>query len=981
VKKWHLILNNVQSYIKRQKIQQPQYFNIVLISLLIILWLVFGKLLSNDFFDKNFGCFAVLASRDLVFGFLGVLFAIQIPIFILLLETMRDSGFIRRITLPATIRYREIIICYVVLSILLLISPRASFYYLPIFLLIFVSFYAVFKSFKVIFELRNITPIEKDYIRMLFVVIFSLTSENLRRRQKINSVVNKSPYFKQYLINDIDNEVVLIYHQKQGVVADININKLEQKMMNLNEFFTSSQSNNLKNAISDELKPTSFTVIDKYPGDMVKEHDPILRIILKPGCVLSEKDEVWLANCFDMEDRIDEGVFARREELLLDLKQQLKHGVDDNDESEIQKSFEIYKILTSEASRSLLENKKAKEIEYSISDIYGLFNSYWSSDPFSGMLTDISNILCETIDYTIATKSSFSVDAVISGVYGSFLDAMESNSDVVGLVFSEISLLRIIELLSLNNKQKSDELIFSRLKTIMNNSFGHVRYNLKKPNRLESFTKDDLIQIINYRREKIYKLLIYAYKNSNLQGFIFLKSIIDDLFDFSLAREGDASAGNDYKCKFFTLGAYMNNYKDKSDEQKEMFEMVNQYLLKLSDRELTNTLIRCVDEQYYNKYRLEIRDMPADGKMHTVPDFNKKLKSLWIDQMIARPDFNSNSNHYNMELLKKTSAFSDFRNEKKNSFIYGILEERVKNLSDDDVQITKKLFNLVGSFIDIRHQYEKDCIVNADLDQKKILDFRSDIISSYQKESLTYIQFKKSKNLLLVSQSGLRKGFLHTTWNRMQDKYGFMNEWHTVVVHSPEQFGRNIAYNQDKSVFEEMLNNIQPQFVITDFQSWIDKITSLGKKDWLFLLVNKNPWVLAHYGDDVMTKYVSENITNGKVEIKINKSKKVIEEFYDEDLPSGLYAISLEDIGKLTVKGKKSDIVKVNIDAFSNNKKLLNQLLNQPPEWLKSKGNETEQRDFLMTQVRLFVQHVFKYQPSKKQIILYYPMEKDDIWD
>ena len=230
-----------------------------------------------------------------------------------------------------------------------------------------------------------------------------------------------------------------------------------------------------------------------------------------------------------------------------------------------------------------------------------------------------------------------------------------------------------------------------------------------------------------------------------------------------------------------------------------------------------------------------------------------------------------------------------------------------------------------------------------------------------------------------MSQSRLSKGFLYTTWNGIQDKYGFMKKWHTVVVHSPEQFGRNIAYNQDKSVFEKMLNNIQPQFVITDFQSWIDKITSLGKKDWLFLLVNKNPWVLVHYGDDVMTKYVSENITNGKVEIKINKSKKVIEEFYDEELPSGLYAISLEEIGKLTVKENKSDIVKVDIDAFSNNKDLLNQLLNQPPEWLKSKGNETEQRDFLMTQVRLFVQHVFKYQPSKKQIILYYPMEKDDI--
>lgn len=249
-------------------------------------------------------------------------------------------------------------------------------------------------------------------------------------------------------------------------------------------------------------------MIEKYPGDLVKEHDSILRIVLKPGCIVSEKDKVYLANCFNIENETDERVLARRRGLLLDLKQQLKHGVDNNDESEIQKSFEIYKILTSEASRSLLENKKSKKIEYSISDIYGLFNSYWSSDPFSGMLTDISNILCETIDYTIATKSSFSVDALISEVYGFFLDSMESNLDVVGLVFSEISLLRIIELLSLSSKQTPDVLILNRLKTIMNNSFSHIRYNLTKSHDLGYFSKDDLDQLMSYRREKIYELLI-----------------------------------------------------------------------------------------------------------------------------------------------------------------------------------------------------------------------------------------------------------------------------------------------------------------------------------------------------------------------------------------------------------------------------------------------------------------------------------------
>src|SRR3990170_2914017 len=97
----------------------------------VVDWLLYGYILTYDFFDKHFAFAKLVNDRGSALTFITVIFAVQIPLFILLLEKMLNAGYIRRLTLPALIQFRELLISYVVLSFLLLIAPKNAYYYFP----------------------------------------------------------------------------------------------------------------------------------------------------------------------------------------------------------------------------------------------------------------------------------------------------------------------------------------------------------------------------------------------------------------------------------------------------------------------------------------------------------------------------------------------------------------------------------------------------------------------------------------------------------------------------------------------------------------------------------------------------------------------------------------------------------------------------------------------------------------------------------
>lgn len=138
----------------RGKLGKMAWLNCLELTLFfVLLWFLGGLIFSLDIFDdQTIHRFAVLNGSDNALTYAAILLTVQIPLFIQMLVTMLQAESMKRIVLPAVVDFREIIVGYVVLSFLILVSPREAFLYVPVVSITLLSLYAVMQSVTVMFN-------------------------------------------------------------------------------------------------------------------------------------------------------------------------------------------------------------------------------------------------------------------------------------------------------------------------------------------------------------------------------------------------------------------------------------------------------------------------------------------------------------------------------------------------------------------------------------------------------------------------------------------------------------------------------------------------------------------------------------------------------------------------------------------------------------------------------------------------------------
>ncbi len=209
------------------------HITLIYATVLFLFYILFGLILSNDFVDGYFALFATLKELGVVIEYIGLLFAVQIPIFILLLEKIRDSGDIRRLSLLGVIYFREILATYIILSFLLLFSPRASYYYFPTIAITVVSSYAIIQSIQLLFKVdqlkqREVRYIEKLTRRSLTVSELIRTSSNNFFTDLKNSLYVTHGLFASKHDKNESKKTYSIRASRVGVIKSINVKKLDE---------------------------------------------------------------------------------------------------------------------------------------------------------------------------------------------------------------------------------------------------------------------------------------------------------------------------------------------------------------------------------------------------------------------------------------------------------------------------------------------------------------------------------------------------------------------------------------------------------------------------------------------------------------------------------------------------------------------------------------------------------------------------------
>ena len=355
--------------------------------------------------------------------------------------------------------------------------------------------------------------------------------------------------------------------------------------------------------------------------------------------------------------------------------------------------------------------------------------------------------------------------------------------------------------------------------------------------------------------------------------------------------------------------------------------------------------------------------------MHLVPDFNLRLKSLWIERMLTLDSIPEDIEYYGRDDIARTGAFSDFTTREEKPFVIRRLAEMEEQ--GEDVSTLSKL---VKTFIDERMKYEDEKLIAAPLDQDEVTEFKEGVLAGYRDYALAFSVFEPNGHLKTTKTTKATKGFLSYGWNQIQDKYGFVKDWHIGNIHQPHSYGSEIAESENKQVLESLFSKPSK---IDDFEEWLKRLKR-SRKSWFVVSVRTADWYMISDRKDDIGKQIKNDFSTGDMSFKGLNQVVPIYHVYDNYLPKGLYAVSIDDLGRLEIVDNKDEPIEISIDAYSDNERLLEGTLERQPDWLIEKGDRTVQEIFLKKQVRMFIKHAFRYKPKGKRSTFYYPIDDKD---
>ena len=934
---------------------------------LVVLYLFFGAKLSDDFFDKHFAPLAVLKKLDTIIEYIGLLFAVQIPVFILLLEKIRDSGDIRRFSLPNVIYFRGILATYIVLSSLLLTSPRASYYYFPTIMIAVVSSYAIVQSIQLLFGVGQSKKRENEHIKKL--VKRSLRASKIIRANRNNFFIDleNSLYVTHRLFTSKRDKRYLKKHypiriRKSGIVRSINVKRLDEIITR--EYYNRAPQTTKKQSTSQSSdKQIAQLIIRVRPDSDIKDRSDVMELVLSGSLPTPHKRlERDLLDCIKIDPNYADSPNRQLEILVKGFRQQLRGAIEKDDEIAVDDALVIYELL---ASATIEEySSESKNLDYEA--VQGEFDQIFS-DSVSRHLQSVADIIDEAFFYALRTERQDAIKSIISSMYRSLLGVFDS-FNALAVARSERVFTRAISKLvydTILEDNRYKEYALESLTFRLKEHTGLLLYNYRECDESSSFRQEQLEQWLNDRLSNMTSFLLDTYKESQISAFKQIKSIFDEVeSDYGLYHQETKELVWMARCRLFMIAAYIHDKADFTHEQEGVKNIIDDYLGGFSAQDLTKMLVKCVDNNYASEWHFDIYDLPADRKTHLVPDFNLRLKSLWIERMLALDSIPEDIEYYGRDDIARTGTFSDFTTREEKPFIIRRLAE-MEEQGEDVFTLSK----LVKTFIDERMRYEDEKLIAAPLDQDEITEFKEGVLAGYKEYSLAFSVFQPNGHLRVTKAT---KGFLSYGWNQIQDKYGFVKDWHIGIMHQPHSYGSEIAESENKQVLESLFSKPSK---IDDFEEWLKKLRRNRKKLWFIVSVQVADWYMVSDRKNDIGKQIVDDFITGNMSFKGLKQVIPIYHVYDNYLPKGLYAASVDNLGKLEIANSKDEPIEISIDAYSDKKDLLDSTLERQPDWLIKKGDKTAQKFFLKTQVRMFIKHTFNYRPKSKRSTFYYPID------
>ncbi len=281
------------------------------------------------------------------------------------------------------------------------------------------------------------------------------------------------------------------------------------------------------------------------------------------------------------------------------------------------------------------------------------------------------------------------------------------------------------------------------------------------------------------------------------------------------------------------------------------------------------------------------------------------------------------------------------------------------------VPFLKKLKEEAGKQISAKHKA-------GNVSQKRVKEFKKEVLKSFYESAnlrdifVKYFKTYEDKTKEKIPDKKERFGI-----NIVYDKAPFFDKWHLHYVGLGENYGRNLASGENSYLLDDIAKECK-EIKKQEFEATLAKFEN--PDDIVIFATNMAFWRFFEDSEKFKPKWYRDI---KQLEVKgfggwynFNGQLIPVFETYHREIEKQILILNKSKVGKLVQlsplnenEKEKSikDIFYMDIQAFSENKELMEKFIKKPPEWFRKIGDEQKQREHLQERVCIQIFERFEY--------------------
>ena len=421
---------------------------------------------------------------------------------------------------------------------------------------------------------------------------------------------------------------------------------------------------------------------------------------------------------------------------------------------------------------------------------------------------------------------------------------------------------------------------------------------------------------------------------------------------------------------FFGLTSWIfNEYKKfQSDEIiKGFYESIHS-TVSISLEELTKIFLDVHSYDTESFWNWDEWDTIPDGKVYSIRIL-EKLENFYVVKALSMLAGQSHEKIDQIELpYNRDFAFLAEGNRDLIKTLIDI-EKNPENwrfvLSEDEISKVSDLKNLLSRAKERQEKEDIERKRTKKISEVKVDTFKEDFIKGFYEnadlrkfiENISTIENNLSEK---PKEATKRFGF-----NTVDDKAAFFDDWYVYFGDWGKSYGRNLAIGENSTMLNKIIESCE-RLSGVNLESTLIKFANIN--DILILLVNVSPFNLFQNEDGFRYKESLTDISHSGV-YQFQGIDIPIYQFFLANVDKQLIILDKNIINKLVQysplnAGEHENLIKdifyMNIQSFSENENLMNEMLRNPPDWLKENRDNKSQRLYLEERVLIKIQECFE---------------------